>query len=176
MISTINDLLSRRSIRSYTDEPVSQEELEVITKAGLYAPSGMGKQSAIMVVVQDPETVKKLEALNASAVGRDPQTSHNFYGAPVVIVVLADKSVPTYRYDGALVMGNLLNAAHAIGLGGCWIHRAKEMFETEEGKALLKQWGVQGEVEGIGNAILGHIAGEVPEPKPRREGRLFWVK
>lgn len=175
MNRTIDDLLNRRSIRQYTDEPISEEQLSIILEAGKFAASGQGKQSAIMVVVQDPETVRKLERLNAEVVGRDPETTHSFYGAPAVIIVLADKNVSTHVYDGALVMGNLMNAAHAVGLGTCWIHRARETFETEEGKALLKQWGIEGDYEGIGNCIIGHIAGEYPAAKPRKENWVYRV-
>ncbi len=176
MNSTIKDLLNRRSIRKFTDEPVSEDDLNLILEAGLYAPSGSNKQTAIMVVVQDPETVRYLERLNASVVGKDPETAHNFYGASTVIVVLAQKEAGNRAYDGSLVMGNLMNAAAALGLGSCWINRARETFETEEGKKLLEKWGIEGEWEGVGNCILGHIAGEYPEAAPRRENRVYRVR
>ena len=176
MNNTINDLLTRRSIRKYTDEPVSEDELNAVLEAGLYAASGSGKQNSILVVVQDPETLQQLERLNASVVGRDPETVHNFYGAKTVIIVLDKKESSNRQYDGALVMGNLMNAAHALGLGTCWINRARETFDTEEGKALLKKWGIEGEYEGVGNCIIGHIAGEYPEAAPRKENRIYRIR
>ena len=135
------------------------------------APSGMGRQSAVMAVVQDPETLKKLSSLNASIMG---VSSDPFYGAPTVIVVLADSTVPTYREDGSLVMGNLLNAAHALGLGSCWIHRAKEVMATPEGQELLKKWGLDSRYVGIGNCILGYGDGPEPQAKPRKENYIIW--
>jgi len=132
----------------------------------------MGKQSPIIVAVTNKEVRDKVSALNAQVAGGkgDP-----FYGAPVVLVVLADKSCPTYLYDGALVMGNMLNAAYAVGLGSCWIHRAKEVFDSPEGKALLKEWGIEGDYEGIGNCILGYRQGDNPAPKPRKENYVYHV-
>ena len=123
MKETIQDLKTRRSVKKYRPDQITKNELVQVLEAGMNAPSGMGRQSAVMAVVQDPETLKKLSSLNASIMG---VSSDPFYGAPTVIVVLADSTVPTYREDGSLVMGNLLNAAHALGLGSCWIHRAKE--------------------------------------------------
>ena len=135
-MSTLNDLRTRRSARKYTDEMVPDEVLEKICEAGTYAATGMGRQSPIIICVTNKEVRDKLSARNAAVMGRggDP-----FYGAPVVCVVLADRSVPTHVYDGSLVMGNLMNAARALGVGSCWIHRAREVFDTEERKALLKE-------------------------------------
>ena len=96
-------------------------------------------------------------------------TGDPFYGAPVVLVVLADKSRPTYLYDGSLVMGNLMLAAHSLGLGSCWIHRAKETFEREEGKAILKELGIEGDYEGIGNCVIGYAK------EPAKEAAPYWV-
>ncbi len=166
-MEALENLLTRRSVRAYTDEKVSREDLEKILEAGKYAASGMGRQAAIIVAVQNPETLRKLEELNCTSVGNP--VGHPFYGATTVIVVLADKNIHTHVYDGALVMGNMMNAAHALGLGSCWIHRARETFETEEGRRLLKQWGIEGDYEGIGNLIVGHYEGELPAPKPRKE-------
>ena len=131
MNEVLKSLKERRSCRSYKPDMVPQEILDQILEAGTYAPTGMGKQSPIIIAVTDKETRDKLSRLNAAVMGafNDP-----FYGAPVVLVVLANTAVGTYKYDGSLVMGNLLNAAHALGLGSCWIHRAKEEFESEEGK------------------------------------------
>ena len=143
-------------------------------EAGTYAPTGMGKQSPIIIAVTNKEVRDKISALNAKVMGaadRDP-----FYGAPVVFVVLADRSVPTYVYDGSLVMGNLMNAAHSVGLGSCWVHRAKEVFDTPEGKELLKEWGIDGDYEGIGNCIIGYPAQEAPSPKPRKTDYIHFVE
>ena len=132
----------------------------------------MGAQSPIIVAVTDRQTRDRLAELNAAVMGGG---SDPFYGAPAVLVVLADRSVPTYLYDGSLVMGNLMNAAHAVGLGSCWIHRAKEVFDSEEGKALLKEWGIEGDYEGIGNCIIGYPKGEAPQPKARKAGYVYHV-
>ena len=145
MNETINNILTRRSIRKFTDQMVSKEDLDIILECGKYAASGGGKQPGLMIAVQDPAMVERLERLNASSVGRDPDTVHNFYGAKTVIVVLAKKDVATHVCDGALVMGNLMLAAHALGLGSCWINRARETFETEEGKQILKDLGIEEE-------------------------------
>ena len=165
-------LKERRSIKKYKSTQITDEELNAVLEAGTYAPTGMNRQSPVMVAVQDPETVKKLSELNAAVMGVniDP-----FYGAPTVIVVLADTSSSTYIEDGSLVMGNLLNAAHSIGLGSCWIHRAREVFEAEEGKALLKEWGLEGSYAGIGHCILGYPDGE-PKPRtPRKDGYIIKI-
>jgi nitroreductase len=166
-------MLTRRSVKKYKPDPVSKELIEKVIAAGLNAPSGLNKQSPIILAVTDRQVRDELSKLNA---GKDPFfRSDPFYGAPVVLVVLADKSVPTYLYDGSLVMENLQLAAHALGLGACWIHRAKETFEQPEGKALLKRLGIEGDYEGIGNCILGY-ADVMPDEKPRKEKRVFWVE
>ena len=172
MKETIQDLTTRRSVKKYQPTQINRADLEKILKAGMNAPSGMGRQSAVMVVVQEPETVKQLSRMNAEVMGvhTDP-----FYGAPTVIIVFADKEVPTYKEDGSLVMGNLLNAAHALGLGSCWIHRAKEVFDSAEGKALLKKWGLKDSLEGIGHCILGYGEGPEPAEKPRKDDYIVWA-
>ncbi len=171
-MEALEALLTRRSVRQFTDEKVSREDLDKILEAGKFAASGMGRQSAIMIAVQNPETIDKLEELNCSSVGWERKPM--FYGGSTIIVVLADRNVATHVYDGTLVMGNLMNAAHALGLGSCWIHRARETFETEEGKALLKKWGVEGDYEGIGNLVIGHYEGELPQPKLRKENFVYY--
>ena len=172
MKETIQDLTTRRSVTRYQPTQINRADLEKILKAGMNAPSGMGRQSAVMVVVQEPETVKQLSRMNAEVMGvhTDP-----FYGAPTVIIVFADKEVPTYKEDGSLVMGNLLNAAHALGLGSCWIHRAKEVFNSAEGKALMKKWGLKDSLEGIGHCILGYGEGPEPAEKPRKDDYIVWA-
>ena len=174
MASTLEDLKNRRSCRSYQPRQITEEELQQVLKAGTYAPTGRGAQAPIIVVVQDKETIAALSRQNAAIMG-NPEADP-FYGAPTVLIVLADKSRPTYLYDGSCVMDNLLNAAQAVGLGACWIHRAKEEFESEEGKALLKQWGIQGDYEGIGHCVLGYRADAVPAPAPRKENYVYYVR
>lgn len=170
---TLENLKTRRAIRAYQDKMPAMELIEQVVEAGTYAPTGMGRQSPIIVAVTNKEMRDSLSRMNAKVMGAD---NDPFYGAPVVLVVLADRNCPTYLYDGSLVMGNLLNAAHAVGLGSCWIHRAKEVFESEEGKALLKAWGIEGDYEGIGNCILGYPAQAAPTPKPRKPDYVHYVK
>ncbi len=172
MNETMKDLLERRSCRSYRPDPVPEEILDRILEAGTYAPTAMGKQSPIMIAVTDKAVRDRLSAMNAAVMGR---TGDPFYGAPAVIIVLADKSIGTYLYDGSLVMGNLLNAAHALGLGSCWIHRAKEEFESDEGKAILRDLGIEGDYEGIGHCILGYPAAPSAAPAPRKENYIYRI-
>ncbi len=172
MKSTIQDIMNRRSCREFQPKQITDDELNLILEAGTYAPTGMGAQSPIIVVVQDIGTIKKLSNLNAAVMGNaeiDP-----FYGAPTVVVVLADKGRTTYLEDGSLVLGNMMHAANALGVGSCWIHRAKEVFESQEGKALLAQWGITGDYVGIGHCILGYAAG-TSEAKPRKENYIYRV-
>ena len=172
MPETLNTLKTRRSCRAYRPDPVEEEKLQQILEAGTYAATGMGWQSPIILAVTDREMRDRLSRMNAAVMGRDMDP---FYGAPVVLVVLADRSIVTHVYDGSLVMGNLMNAAHAIGLGSCWIDRAEPVFETEEGKALKAKWGVSEEYVGVGHCILGHTD-ETPEPKPRKDGYVIYAE
>ena len=169
----IQSLCTRRSVRSFQYKQVEEDALTEILKAGTYAPTGRNRQSPIMVVVQDTKTRKILQDMNARIMGREG--SDPFYGAPTIVVVLADRSVPTHLEDGCLVMGNLMNAAHAVGVDSCWIHRAREEFESEEGKALLKEWGVQGDYVGIGHCALGYSDCETPKASPRKENYIYRV-
>ena len=175
MESTLKDLKERRSIRAYRPEQIKEEELQKILEAGTYAPTGMGMQSPKIIVVQDQETRDYLSKLNARVMG--DEEADPFYGAPTVLVVLASKERPTCVEDGSLVMGNLMNAAYAVGVGSCWIHRAREVFGSEEGKELLKKWGVEGDYIGVGHCILGYPAdGAVPEAKPRKDDYIVYVR
>ena len=173
MNESIKNLLERRSVRAYKKELVPKETLDTILEAGEYSPSGMGQQSTLMVVTQDPELVARLSKMNAAVMG---STSDPFYGAPTVIIVFSDSKMGTCVENGSLVMGNLMNAAHSLGIGSCWIHRAKEEFESEEGKALLKKWGIEGDYEGIGHCVLGYAAAELPAAKPRKENYVYYVE
>ena len=172
MNETLKTLKERRSCRSYRPDPVPAEILDRILEAGTYAASGMGRQSAIMIAVTDKKVRDQLSKMNAAVMG---SAADPFYGAPAVIVVLADRSVGTYLYDGSLVMGNLMNAAHALGIASCWIHRAKEEFDSEEGKAILKELGIEGDYEGIGHCILGYAAQESNPAAPRKENFIFRI-
>lgn len=171
MNEILKAIKERRSCKAFKPDIVPDEIIDKITEAGLFAASGMGKQSPVILAVTDKALRDKLCRLNAKYVPHpnpDP-----FYGAPVVLVVLGDKSVPTYLYDGSLVMGNMLLAAHSLGIGSCWIHRAKETFEDEEGREILKELGIEGDFEGIGNCVIGYP--EVPNNKipPRKENRII---
>ena len=163
---------SRRSVRRFKPDMVPAELLDQVLQAGTYAATGMGRQSPIILAVTDPKVRDQLSRMCAAIMGSDKDP---FYGAPVVLVVLADKGRPTCVYDGSLVMGNLMLAAHSLGLGSCWIHRAKEEFESPEGKALLTSLGIQGEYEGIGHCILGYPEGELPQPAPRKENWIYRI-
>lgn len=182
MNQTIESIISRRSIKKYTDQQVPLELIEQIVKAGTYAPSGMNMQSAKIIAVTNKEMRDRLSHINLEIVkGRNLTTSSGhsdpFYGAPVVLVVLARKDVGTNIYDGSLVMENLMIAANSLGLGSCWIHRAKETFETEEGKQILSELGIPDEYVGIGNCILGYAAPDALKPQaPRKDDFVVWVK
>ncbi|MBM6775141.1 nitroreductase family protein [Olsenella profusa] len=170
----IEAMEERRSVRSYTEEVPSEELVSQVVDAGLWAASGMGRQDTVIVAVTNRALRDRLSAMNAKVMGAAEGTDP-FYGAPVVLVVLARRDVPTHVYDGSLVMGNLMLAAHALGLGSCWIHRAKEEFDSEEGRAILAELGVEGDFEGVGHCVLGYAA-EVPAPKPRLDGRVVWAR
>lgn len=174
MNETINALKQRRSIRGFTPEMPKKEDIDAIIDAGLYAANGRGKQAVITIAVTDKQTRDRLSDDNRKIGGWD-EGFDPFYGAPAILIVLADKSVPTYIYDGSLVMGNLMNAAYSLGLGSIWIHRAKEEFEQPYYKELLKSLGIEGEWEGIGHVALGYPAGDTPAPAPRKEGRVYYI-
>ncbi|MCC8073188.1 MAG: nitroreductase [Clostridiales bacterium] len=163
---TIKDLKTRRSVRSFSDKPVEEKKLDAILEAATYAPTGMGSQSPVIVLVKTQETLKKISKMNADIIGRDVDP---FYGAPCVAIVFGNKSAsPTWFEDACLVAGNLLNAAHAVGVDSCYVYRAKQVFESEEGIALLKEWGLDENYVGVANCVLGYGNAEVPQPKPRK--------
>ena len=171
--AVLKNLQERRSIRKYLPKQVDEEQLQAILQAGMFAPTGRGLQSPVMIVVQDQEVREKLRKMNASVMGNPDMDP--FYGAPTIIVVLADKTVSTCVEDGSLVMGNLMNAAYSVGVDSCWIHRAREEFESEEGKALLKEWGVKGDYIGIGHCILGYRDCESPVARERKANYIYRV-
>ena len=175
MGETLEVLKKRRSCRSYKPDAIDQTTLDKIIEAGTYAATGMGKQSPIILAVTNREVRDELSKLNAKIMGKD-ESFDPFYGAPIVLVVLAKKDVPTHVYDGSLVIGNLMNAASDLGVGSCWIHRAKEEFEDEYGIKLLAKLGITEEFEGIGNVILGYPAKEAGKASPRKENYVYYVK
>lgn len=164
--TVLNSLKTRRSVRKYSDRPIEQEKLDAILEAATYAPTGMGSQSPVIVLLKSKDMVEKVSKLNAKVMERDTDP---FYGAPAVAVVFGNKaSVPTWLEDACLVAGNLLNAAHAVGVDSCYIYRAKEVFESEEGLALLKEWGLSENYVGVANCILGYGDGPAPVAKARK--------
>ncbi|MGN0621617.1 MAG: nitroreductase [Porcipelethomonas sp.] len=173
MGNAIENMITRRSIRKYKPDMVPKEIIEKIAEAGSYAATGRGMQSPVIVAVTNKLLRDRLSAMNAKIMGTD---SDPFYGAPVVLIVLADKSRPTYIYDGSLVMGNLMLAAHELGIGSCWIHRAKEEFESDEGKEILRSLGIEGDYEGIGHCILGYADGKEPEAADRKENYVVFAE
>ena len=172
MENIIEVIKSRRSIKKFKPDMISKEIIEQIVEAGTYAPTGKNRQSPIIIAITNKEVRDKLSKLNAEILGT---TKDPFYNAPVVLVVLADKTKDTYIYDGSLVMGNLMLAAHSLGIGSYWIHRAKEEFERPEGKEILKSLGIEGEYEGIGHCVLGYIDGEYPKTSPRKKDCIYYL-
>ena len=170
---TLHTLETRRSCRAYKPEQITKEELEAVLRAGTFAPSAMNRQSAKIVVVQDAATRAQLTRMNAAVMGKDTDP---MYGAPTILVVLADAGSKNAVQDGSLVMGNLMLAAHSLGLGSCWIHRAKETFEREEGKAILKELGIEGDYEGIGNCVIGYAKEPAKDAAPRKTDYVHYIK
>ena len=175
MNEIIKAMEERRSIRKFKSDMPSKEDLNKIIEAGLYAANGMGKQAVITVAVTNKEVRDRLSKANCE-IGGWKEGFDPFYGAPAILIVLADKNWANRVYDGSLVMGNMMLAAHSLGLGSIWIHRAKEEFESEEWKRLLTEIGVEGDWEGIGHCAVGYIDGDLPKAAKRKEGRVFWVE
>ena len=171
MNEAYKNLIERRSIRKYNNTKVSHDLIEQIVRAGQFAPSGMNRQIYAFVVVEDEGLVARLSKMNADAMN---SSSDPFYGAKSLIIVFADTNAPTYLYDGALAMGNLMNAANALGVDSCWIHRAKEVFETPEGKEMKKTWGLPESYEGIGHCILGYRE-EEPGERAQRTSKVIYA-
>lgn len=176
MKETINDLKTRRSIRKFKDEQISDEDLKIILETGTYAPTGRGAQSPKIVVIQDEEKIRDLSAWNRSFFPVEvPDDMDPFYGAKTLLIVLADSEMPTWIEDGASVLAVLVNAAHAVGVGSCWIHRARDEFSSKRGKELLKEWGIPERYEGVGHVVLGYPDMEAPESLPRKEDYIHFV-
>ena len=172
MNETLQSLKKRRSIRKYKPDQIRDDELNAILEAGMYAPSAANQQSATMVVVQQPALRAKLTKMNAAVIGKEMDP---YYGAPTIILVFGDKTKAAPIEDASLVLGNLMNAAHALGVGSCWIHRAREEFASGEGKALLKRWGIEGDWVGVGHCILGYAAEPAAPAKPRKADYIVRV-
>ena len=168
----LDNMKARRSCRAFTSQMPPRELIAAVCEAGTYAPTGRGKQSPIILAVTDKTLRDRLSRMNAAIMGTEGDP---FYGAPVVLVVLADCTVPTAHYDGCSVMCQLVNAAQAVGLGSCWIHRAKEEFDSEEGKAILRELGITGDYVGIGHCVLGYSAQPLPPVPPRKADYIHWV-
>lgn len=174
----LNLMKTRRSCRVFDSRMPDRQTLEAICETGTYAPTGRNSQSPVILAVTDPALRNRLSAMNAAVMQRihpTPDGFDPFYGAPVVLVVLADRTVPTYFHDGCSVLCQLANAAHAAGLASCWIHRAKEEFDSDEGRALLRQLGVEGDYEGIGHIVVGYPAAELPAASPRKSDYIRWI-
>ena len=172
MNEIIKAMIERRSIRKFKPDMPSKEDIDTLIEAGLYAASGRNFQGVKIIAVTNKELRDEISEENRK-IGGWSEGFDPFYGAPVILIVLADKSLPTYIYDGSLVMGNLMLAAHSLGLGSCWIHRAKEEFEGDIGRKILDRLNIQGEWEGIGHCALGYPDGENPEPPERKPGRVY---
>ncbi len=175
MSEVIEKMLSRRSVRAYKSDTVPKDIIEKILEAGTFAATGMGKQSPVMLIITKKEIRDRLSEMVRKAKGKEEGVDP-FYGAPVAILVLADRNVSTYVYDGSLVMGNLMLAAYELGLGSCWIHQAKEVFQSEEGKNFLEEFGIKGDYEGIGTCVLGYAEGDIPEAKPRKDSYIYYAE
>ncbi|MBQ9545725.1 MAG: nitroreductase [Bacteroidales bacterium] len=175
MSEVLDKIESRRSIRHYKDTMVPRELIDKIIRAGLYAASGKNRQDCIIISVTNRAMRDRIMEMNRQ-IGGYAADVDPFYGAPAMLIVLAKKDEPNHVYDGSLVMGNLMLAAHDLGLGSCWIHRARQEFETEEGRQILADLGIEGEWEGIGHCALGYIDGENPAPLPRKPNRVFYIE
>ena len=175
MNETLKVLETRRSCRKFKSDMVEQEKLDAIIKAGTYAATGMGKQSPIIIAVTNKELRDKISEENRK-IGGWGEGFDPFYGAPVILIVLADKNVVTFKYDGSLVMGNLMNAAESVGVNSIWIHRAKEEFDSDFGKKILRDLGIEGDYEGIGHCALGYADTEINVPAPRKDNYVYYIK
>ncbi len=173
MNEAINNILTRRSTKSFKSDMIPDDALELILEAGKSAPTGRGRQSPIIIAITNKELRDKISKMNAEIMDADFDP---FYGAPVILIVLADKEIPTHIYDGTLVMENMMLCANALGIGSCWIHRAREEFDSAQGKQILLELGIDGDYEGIGHLAVGYAKEAPPPPKPRKENYVYYVK
>lgn len=176
MNDTLKVLETRRSCRSFKPDMVKEEDIQAVIKAGTYAATGRGLQSPIIIAVTNKEKRDEISRANRCINPAWAEDFDPFYGAPVILIVLADRNVPTYLYDGSLVLGNMMNAAESLGLGSIWIHRAKEEFDSDFGKQILKELGIEGDYEGIGHCALGYAAEPAKAPVPRKENYVYYIK
>ena len=174
MDEVLKAIKERRSIRKFKSDMLPKEIIDKVIESGLYAASGKGQQSPIIISVTNKELRDKLSKINCK-IGGWKEDFDPFYNAPVVLIVLVPKDWPTYIYDGSLVIGNMMLAAHSLNIGSCWIHRAKQEFESEEGKEILKSLGIEGEYEGIGHCVLGYIDGNYPNIPARKQNRVYYI-
>ena len=165
-------LLTRRSVRAYKPDPVPEALLEEVLRAGTYAPTGGGRQSPVLVAVTDKAARDEISRLNAAVMGKDTDP---YYGAPVLVLALADPASSTWVEDASCALENMMLAAHALGLGSVWVHREREIFDSEAGKALLRAWGLPETLRGVGAIALGYAAGPAPEAAPRKENYIVHV-
>lgn len=173
MNPVLENMQTRRSVRRFSSTPVDRSLIDQIITAGTFAASGHDRQPWAILCVEDADTRQRLSKVNASFFDLDVRDP--FYGAPVYLIVLAKTSTPTYVYDGTLALGNMMLAAHSLGLATCWIHRARQVFELPEWKAWLQEHGIEGDYEGIGHLALGYPEGELPKARPRKPGRVFYI-
>ncbi|HIS20622.1 MAG TPA: nitroreductase [Candidatus Spyradocola merdavium] len=165
-------LLTRRSVRAYKPDPVPEALLEEVLRAGTYAPTGGGRQSPVLVAVTDKAARDEISRLNAAVMGKDTDP---YYGAPVLVLALADPASSTWVEDASCALENMMLAAHALGLGSVWVHREREIFDSEAGKALLRAWGLPETLRGVGSIALGYASGPAPAPAPRKDGYIVRV-
>ena len=165
-------LLTRRSVRAYKPDPVPEALLEEVLRAGTYAPTGGGRQSPVLVAVTDRAARDEISRLNAAVMGKDTDP---YYGAPVLVLALADPASSTWVEDASCALENMMLAAHALGLGSVWVHREREIFDSEAGKALLRDWGLPETLRGVGSIALGYASGPAPAPAPRKDGYIVRV-
>ena len=165
-------LLTRRSVRAYKPDPVPEALLEEVLRAGTYAPTGGGRQSPVLVAVTAKAARDEISRLNAAVMGKDTDP---YYGAPVLVLALADPASSTWVEDASCALENMMLAAHALGLGSVWVHREREIFDSEAGKALLRAWGLPETLRGVGSIALGYASGPAPAPAPRKDGYIVRV-
>ena len=169
----IQNIMQRRSCRTFDPNRMPSDELiRQVAEAGTWSLTSRGQQNPIIVVVTNRQLRDRISQMNARVMG---SSSDPFYGAPCMLIVLVKQS-ENALYDGPIVMQTMMLAAHSLGLNSCWIHRAKEEFESEEGKQILRDLGIEGEYIGIGHLALGYTNQPIPEPKPRKADYIYWAK